>query len=455
MRFHGQAGQDQFVLACLGGKTGGHFLEIGSHHAININNSYVLEKEFGWTGLLVDHDSSHVPSYEEHRTSPYIIQDARTVDYKGLLEEYQFPPVVDYLQIDLDVTNGSIISTLEWLESTVFPHYTFSVVTFEHDIYRGNFYETRDRSRVLFQKWGYVRLFGDVKNEGNAYEDWYVHPDSSPESWVDRVATEESLEWQEILERIDKHRSQRALLVTAFYHMSDTVHTTGFKDWDHRLEHFLRVAESGFRILVFTDETYGSFLREKVGENVRVDTTTFPTLSSTVTSSIIHSTPFPVELPLHRHPEKDSVDYMTLQMAKTEFVAHALTMEEYRDVDKLAWFDFSVARLLSHEQSVYYRFMARLNTCTPSQIAIPGCWDAARVTDVSLFHAIAWRFCGGFFCGDRRAIGLFDSAVRDALPVFLQERGILAWEVNVWAWVEKRRPELFRWYAGDHNDSIL
>ena len=37
-----QAEQDKFVLQVLKEKKNGYFLEIGSNHPVNINNSYIL-----------------------------------------------------------------------------------------------------------------------------------------------------------------------------------------------------------------------------------------------------------------------------------------------------------------------------------------------------------------------------------------------------------------------------
>ena len=48
--------QDIFVLQCLDGKKGGKYLEIGAADAVSGNNTYLLEKEFGWTGLSIDYD---------------------------------------------------------------------------------------------------------------------------------------------------------------------------------------------------------------------------------------------------------------------------------------------------------------------------------------------------------------------------------------------------------------
>jgi hypothetical protein len=170
-----QSAQDKFVLKVLNYKTNGYFLEIGSNHPININNSYLLEKLYQWNGLMVEYDRSFEELYKTYRSSNYIIKDAREVDYLGLFREYNFPKNMDYLQIDLEVTNGSTIETLEVLDKTIFPEYTFNVVTFEHDIYVGDHYDTRKRSREIFKKNGYTLFYSNVKNQGCEYEDWYIH----------------------------------------------------------------------------------------------------------------------------------------------------------------------------------------------------------------------------------------------------------------------------------------
>jgi hypothetical protein len=173
--FNGQSLQDQFVLSVLNYKTNGYFLEIGSNHPININNSYILEKKYNWDGLMVEYEPNYLELYKEHRNCKYIIQDATTINYLELFKKYNFPKNMDYLQIDLEVTNGSTLKTLELLEQTLFPEYTFSVVTFEHDIYVGDYFDTRKKSREIFAKNGYNLIYSDIKNQNCPYEDWYIH----------------------------------------------------------------------------------------------------------------------------------------------------------------------------------------------------------------------------------------------------------------------------------------
>jgi hypothetical protein len=76
------------------------------------------------------------------------------------------------------------------------------VVTFEHDIYSGDHYNTRAKSRQIFARNGYIRVFSDVQNEGNAYEDWYVHPSHVDMSYVYGLKTDVSMEWKDIMKKL-------------------------------------------------------------------------------------------------------------------------------------------------------------------------------------------------------------------------------------------------------------
>jgi hypothetical protein len=197
--FNGQSGQDRFILSVLNNKTNGYFLEIGTNDPVKINNSYILENMYGWNGLMVEYEDQWEPLYKAQRTSHYVIQDARTVDYAGLFKKYNFPKSMDYLQVDLEVSNGSTIETLEVLDKTLFPDYKFSVVTFEHDIYAGDCYNTRAKSREIFERNGYVRVFSDIQNGGNAYEDWYVYPSQVDMNYINTIKSDISYEWTDIM----------------------------------------------------------------------------------------------------------------------------------------------------------------------------------------------------------------------------------------------------------------
>jgi hypothetical protein len=186
----------------------GYFLEIGSNDPINTNNSYLLEKHFNWKGIMVEYDKNFATSYKVHRpNSIHILGDARSVSYREVLDSNHFPSDMQYLQIDLDVNNKSTLDTLLLLDNTVFDKYKFATVTFEHDIYTGNFFDTRAISREIFAKRGYILVFPDVsvffENKYWEFEDWYVHPDLVSQDIIEKIQTNKSLKSEEILRILD------------------------------------------------------------------------------------------------------------------------------------------------------------------------------------------------------------------------------------------------------------
>jgi hypothetical protein len=193
-----QAFQDLFVISMTKQKRGGFFVEIGSNHPKMDNNTYILETVFDWKGLMVEYDKQYGELYKIHRPkSIHELKDARMVDYRGILDNNGFPSNIDYLQIDLDVDNRSTLDTLYLLDQTCFDKYKFATITFEHDIYRGDYFNTRQLSREIFKKRGYELVFPDVSlfNLGQfcVFEDWYVHPLLVDMDFVNSIRSDFSL----------------------------------------------------------------------------------------------------------------------------------------------------------------------------------------------------------------------------------------------------------------------
>uniref|UniRef100_A0A0G4I524 Methyltransferase FkbM domain-containing protein n=1 Tax=Chromera velia CCMP2878 TaxID=1169474 RepID=A0A0G4I524_9ALVE len=181
----GEAGQDVFAMWAFhhrrggAGGSAGFYVELGASHPFASSNCYALEVGLGWRGLLVELDSRFAPMYREQRPRAHaVIGDATTLNYPELLGALRAPKDIDYLQIDLDEENGSTMAVLENFDRSVFPlGYRFAAVTFEHDVYISNVYDTRKRSREIFAKHGYIRAVSDVAWRGGPFEDWYVHPE--------------------------------------------------------------------------------------------------------------------------------------------------------------------------------------------------------------------------------------------------------------------------------------
>jgi hypothetical protein len=171
----------------------------------------LLEKKYDWKGIMVEYESKYLPLYKKHRpNSIHLINDATEIDYKNVFETNNMPTTFDYLQIDLEVSNGVTIKTLQKLDNEVFDTYKFATVTFEHDIYHTNFANTRLESRNIFTRRGYICVFEDINNEDNPYEDWYVHPDLVDMNYVNNLIeinkknyvvnpiVEKTINWQDI-----------------------------------------------------------------------------------------------------------------------------------------------------------------------------------------------------------------------------------------------------------------
>ena len=62
-----ETGQDFFALAANKFKTEGTFLEFGAYDGVNFSNTYLLEKRFSWTGVLIDPIPSHYESMKINR----------------------------------------------------------------------------------------------------------------------------------------------------------------------------------------------------------------------------------------------------------------------------------------------------------------------------------------------------------------------------------------------------
>lgn len=168
---YSQAFQDLFVLSILDGKKNGTYVEIGGDHPVVINNSYLLETQFGWKGVSFELIQSAVDFYNTLRSNQCLCEDATTADYKKIFEEKNFPKQIDYLQVDIEPAQQTLNALLQ------LPHddYRFSVITYETDVYRDGPDCQEEAMNFLLSR-GYELVVRNVANEGNPYEDWYVDP---------------------------------------------------------------------------------------------------------------------------------------------------------------------------------------------------------------------------------------------------------------------------------------
>ena len=166
--------QDLFILSVLDKKKEGTYLEIGSATPIIDNNTYLLESEFNWTGVSIDFNYAFINEFNV-RSNPFILADATELDYDLLISNHYKSTHIDYLQLDIDPPSN----TFKALNKINFDKFSFSVITYEHDLYAGGEYE-REASRKVLESYGYTRVISDVMHNNLIFEDWYINEKYMP-----------------------------------------------------------------------------------------------------------------------------------------------------------------------------------------------------------------------------------------------------------------------------------
>ncbi|MEH6792329.1 FkbM family methyltransferase [Parasphingorhabdus sp.] len=197
-----QLRQDLFVLSELGFRKGGFFVEFGATNGINLSNTYLLEKKFGWTGILAEPAKFWHSELENNRNAKidkrcvwrvsgeqlvfnetsdrelstidlFSLKDdhsrsrssgkkykVETITLSDLLEFNSAPHKIDYLSID---TEGS---ELDILANFDFSRYEIKIITCEH-----NYTNNREKINNLLLENGFVRKFENISK----FDDWFVN----------------------------------------------------------------------------------------------------------------------------------------------------------------------------------------------------------------------------------------------------------------------------------------
>jgi FkbM family methyltransferase len=197
-----QLRQDLFILSVLDFKRNGFFVEFGAADGICLSNSWLLENQFGWQGILAEPARKFKSQLELNRTciidrrcvwgesgltlsfcettdahlstlQQYTQADmhagarlnamtyeVNTVSLNDLLREYKAPTSPDFLSID---TEGSEFEILKKLD---FDRWIFKVICCEH-----NFGPQREKIHELLIAKNYSRVYQNLSQ----YDDWYIH----------------------------------------------------------------------------------------------------------------------------------------------------------------------------------------------------------------------------------------------------------------------------------------
>lgn len=199
MKSYSQCSQDFFVLSVLANQRDGSFLEIGTNNPVEINNTYLLENEFNWRGLMVDNSMDSMLAAEKLRKSAFLLTDAaKPQDWIAALRQAEeinhgvslHPPrYCDYCSLDVDQ------ATLACLSNLPLADLRFRVMTVEHDEYARP--GTRDAMLDILRHHKYDILCSDVRNEGLSFEIWCVAPELVDMKLAERFRRTQPTEWRE------------------------------------------------------------------------------------------------------------------------------------------------------------------------------------------------------------------------------------------------------------------
>lgn len=200
-RSESQNYQDVWALWEAKSKMHGFFVEFGATDGKTSSNTYLLEKEFGWQGILAEpnptwHDDlaknrdaiiSHDcvfsetgqtleflktqaadlatikgfgnDEFNEERKKSEVIQ-VNTISLFDLLEKNNAPQTVDYLSIDTEGSEYGILNAFFQKNNK----YDVSLITVEHN------FTMRDKLHELLTKYGYQRKFEQISR----WDDFYI-----------------------------------------------------------------------------------------------------------------------------------------------------------------------------------------------------------------------------------------------------------------------------------------
>ena len=202
-----QLGQDRWVLQQTQNKLYGYFVEFGAVDGITLSNTYALEKNYFWNGIVAEPNPMHHEALHRNRNCNISTQcvytvsnqtlsfldcgdnndtehalsslemfadsdmhartresnhkkiDVSTITLVDLLAQFSAPKKIDYLSLDTEGGEYDILRSFDW------SYYDISCITVEH-----NFTPQRDSIYELLSSLGYRR----VQKAQSKWDDWYT-----------------------------------------------------------------------------------------------------------------------------------------------------------------------------------------------------------------------------------------------------------------------------------------
>ena len=235
--------------------------------------------------------------------------------------------------------------------------------------------------------------------------------------------------------------------VTFYYNIYND--TENLDDFYLPLCRFIELLKTRIHIILFTTEFYSSYITQYLQQHQ---------LQHQVQLHMVNENP-PFSLENKSMPDilsqhKDTAKFLNLMNLKSHFMKRAIYLDIWPDDSHFAWIDFRITKIFQQLESTlgflqYIGNEATLNSFTG--LVIPGCWPKGTLSEFR--NRVNWRFCGGFYIGNRNANLEFHQLYEKYYSEFFATH--VTWEVNFWAWLENQGYFHPNWYYGDHNDSMV
>ena len=215
---------------------------------------------------------------------------------------------------------------------------------------------------------------------------------------------------------------------------------------DQRITHFKKLASTGIPIVLYLSSVYLSH-NLSAYPNVHIE---LCELEDLWIYKELHGKS--VSLPGHRTDYHDTLHFMILMNSKIDFLQRAMTLI---NATHYAWIDFNVFHVSKQTGTFMNRLQLIANSkLQKSLLVFPGCWQKGTNAH-TLFVTVNWRFCGGFFIGDRDSLTNMWSLYKTHFIPTVLEKNCMTWEVNFWAHLENEHGFNPSWFKSDHTDEII
>jgi hypothetical protein len=228
------------------------------------------------------------------------------------------------------------------------------------------------------------------------------------------------------------------------------------KTFEKRLELFMKIVELNINICLFISSEFKEIFEQISNKYKKLNIIEVLSIEDLEFTKIGNKNVDLLVLPERRSHIKDHINYMFLMNSKTEFIKKTINVNPF-NTEYFCWFDFSLPYIFKDlEKSILkFKIYSECHFINEPFITMPGCWNFKCGNIEVLKESVCWRFCGGFFMGDKNSLLSFYDVSISHFEEFLKLSEKLVWEVNYWSWLEARGYISLLWYLADHNDTII